>query len=338
MMKARQVAVDTAKQAEIVHTLMQKLKACYVFPEVAEQIALHLQELLAAGELDEFEAGEEFALALTLQMQEVHPDEHLWVRWRPEPLPDDAGPLRENQEWLAEMRHKAQLDNCGFHKAERLPGNVGFLEIRYLHRPAWGGDTAVGAMAFLAQTHALIFDLRRCVGGTPDMVTLLSSYLFGPQPVHLNTMVWRDQGVSQQYWTLPYVPGPRVPETPVYVLTSRETFSGGEEFAYNLQARGRAVLVGETTGGGAHAGSTHRLHPHFEAFIPSGRAVNPVTGTNWEGRGVEPDIAVQPEQALNVAYRLALQSVLERLDDQASGPLGVLRDEARAALEGIESP
>lgn len=164
------------------------------------------------------------------------------------------------------------------------------------------------------------------------MVALVSSYLFGSEPVHLNSIYWRDDDVTQQYWTLPYVPGKRFGDKPVYALTSRDTFSAGEDLAYNLQARKRAILVGETTGGGAHAGTMVRLHPHIEAFIPSGRAIHPVTHTNWQSHGVTPDIAVSQEEALRVAYRMALESLLEAIDDAASGPYRRLLEEAQTAL------
>lgn len=165
------------------------------------------------------------------------------------------------------------------------------------------------------------------------MVALISSYLFGEEPVHLNSIYWRDEDITQQYWTSAYVPGRRFADKPVYVLTSKTTFSGGEEFAYNLKTHQRATLVGETTAGGAHPGSPHRLHPHFEAFIPVGRAINPITNQNWERVGVEPDIAVSQEQALEAAYNMALQDVVAGLDASVSEPTNLLLKEALAALQ-----
>jgi hypothetical protein len=328
--------IDATTQAEIVHSLTEKLRANYVYPDVAEQICARLQQHLADGDYAGPTDGEFLAFALTHHLQEVNGDEHLWVRWHPEPLPDHEGHLRHSEEWMAQQRLRASLDNYGLHRAERLPGNVGYLEIRRLERPAWAGETAVAAMRFVAQSHALIIDLRKCTGGAPGMVALISSYLFDDEPVHLNSIYWRDDDITQQYWTLPYVPGERLAATPVYVLISRVTFSAGEEFAYNLQTRQRATLIGEKTDGGAHPGGSHRLHPHFEVFIPVGRAINPVTGGDWEGSGVVPDIPTAAEEALNVAYRLALESILADLGEADSGPLGALRAEAQAALRDLE--
>ncbi len=328
--------VDTAVHTQIIQSLSEKLRAYYVFPDVATQICGRLQRHLEEGAYAAITEGELFASALTEHLQSVNQDEHLRVHWYPDPLPDTEDSMLQNPERLAEFRQRARLDNYGFYKAERLPGNVGYLDIRYFYRPSWGsGDTAVSAMNFLANTNALIIDLRQCRGGNPGMVALMSSYLFDGEPIHLNSLYWREKDFTQQYWTLPYVPGQRFVDKPIYILTSSDTFSAGEEFAYNLQTRQRATLVGETTSGGAHPGSPYRLHPHFEVFIPLGRAINPITNDNWEGRGVVPDVFVAQAQALNAAHRLALDAIIESIGQSTSAPLGKLLKEAQSALEEV---
>jgi hypothetical protein len=329
--------IDPSTPAELVQRLSEKLRDNYVYPDAADEICARLQHHLDEGAYDGITEGEFLAYALTHHLQEVNGDEHLWVRWTPEALPEHEGQLRHNPEWLAQRQLGAGLDGYGLHRVERLPGNVGYLEIRYFHRPAWAGDAAVAAMQILANTSALIVDLRRCPGGYPGMVSLLLSYLFDEEPVHLNSIYWRDDDVTQQYWTLPYVPGKRYGDKPVYVLTSRGTFSGGEAFAQHVQAQRRGTVVGEKTDGGAHPGAIYRLHAHFEAFIPVGRAIDPVTGCNWERSGVTPDVQVPAERALAVAYRLALEAVIDRLGEPGPGPLGALRKEARQALAGPAS-
>jgi hypothetical protein len=336
-MDTRKVVIDTTTHTEIVQSLSEKLRAYYVFPDIAEEMCISLQKHLDDGEYKDIIEGEFLALALTTHMQEVSRDKHLCVRCYPEPLPDHEGPMDQNQEWLDEWRQQARLDNYGLHKVERLPGNVGYLDIREFHNSSWGGDTAVAAMIFLSNTEVLIVDLRQCRGGDPDMIALISSYLFGEERVHLNSLYWREEDVTQQFWTLPYVPGKRFGDKPIYVLTSKDTFSGGEEFAYNLKTRQRATLIGEATRGGAHPGTTYRLHPHFEVFIPNGRAINPITGTNWEGSGVTPDIPIPQEQALKAAYRLALKSIIGNLGEATSRPFDLLKEEARVALEDLET-
>ena len=332
-MDTNPVVIDSTTHTELVRSLSEKLKACYIFPDIAEEICTRLQKHHADGEYADITDGEFLAFALTMHLQEVNHDEHLWVRWHPEPLPDDDRPLRYNPEWVAERQQEARLGNYGLHKVERLPGNVGYLDIHYFHRPAWGGDTAVAAMNFLANVNALIIDLRKCTGGYPGMVALISSYLFGEESVHLGSIYWREEDVTQQYWTLPYVPGKRFADKPVYILTSKTTFSAGEGFAYDMRSRQRATLIGEKTDGGAHPGASYRLHSHFEVFIPVGRAINPVSEANWEGSGVTPDVLVPQEQAFKVAYNMALQSVIGGLGEAPSGALKALAEEAQAALK-----
>jgi C-terminal processing protease CtpA/Prc len=164
----------------------------------------------------------------------------------------------------------------------------------------------------LNDTSALIFDLRENHGGDPAMVALMSSYFFGPEPVHLNDMHWRkgDNFEIQEFWTQPQVDGKRYGEDkPIYILTSPDTFSGGEAFTYDLQALGRATIVGETTGGGANPAEGFDLAENFMVSIPNGAPVNPVTKTNWEGTGVKPDIDVPAEKALETAQNMALEKI-----------------------------
>lgn len=272
-----------------------------------------------------------------MHLQEVNRDEHLWVRWHSEPLPEEGGSLRHNREWQDERMWGARLDNYGLHKIERLPGNIGYIEIRYFHRPAWGGDTVAAAMTCMANMNAMIIDLRRCTGGYPGMVALLTSYFFGEELVHLDDIYWRDDNFTQQYWTLPYVPGKRFDAKPVYVLTSRVTFSAGEEFASILQSRGRATIIGDQTDGGAHPGASYRLAPHFEVFIPIGRTINPITGTDLEGVRVAPDISIPQEQALTAAYHMALRTSLASLGEPSSRPLVALVKEIQMALKELEA-
>ncbi len=334
-MDSGQIIIEPTDHAAVIQNLSEKLKANYIFPDIAERISAHMQACLAEGAYAQITDGELFASTLTGHLQEVNQDKHLRVFWRVEALPEHEGPNPEREE---EWRQMARLDNYGLYKVERLAGNVGYLDIRAFFPPEWGGDTAVAAMNLLANTSALIVDLRKNGGGSPSMVALISSYLFGNEPVHLNSFSIREGAdeVIKQFWTLPYVPEKRFGDIPIYVLTSKATFSGGEEFAYDFKTRQRATLVGEVTGGGANPGGIHHLHPHFEAFIPNGRPVNPVTGTNWEGSGVTPDIPAAEEQALQLAYRMALQAIIERTGEAASGPFRNLKEEAQKALDGLE--
>lgn len=151
------------------------------------------------------------------------------------------------------------------------------------------------------------------------MIQLISSYLFEEQ-VHLNSFYIRQTDEMQQFWTPNHVDGKRMPDVPVYVLTSPRTFSAAEEFTYNLKNLERATIVGQTTGGGAHPVNGHYFN--FDGFamtmsLPFGRAINPITGTNWEGTGVSPDLEVSVSDALLAAHRDALIKLQEDETNEA---------------------
>ena len=139
------------------------------------------------------------------------------------------------------------------------------------------------------------------------MIALISSYLFA-EPTHLNDLWEWKSNTTQQYWTSPFVFGKRLDDKPVFVLTSNRTFSGAEEFTNNLKNLKRATIIGEVTGGGAHPVSGHRIDDHFTIGVPFARAINPITKTNWEGAGVEPDVKVPASAALETAEKLAKEA------------------------------
>jgi Peptidase family S41/N-terminal domain of Peptidase_S41 in eukaryotic IRBP len=346
------LAAEQMSGREIVTTAMSLLRANYVFPEVAEQAATAVEAHLAAGEYDNLDEVTLTEL-LTRQLQEITGDKHLRLRLGggpppgrgpgpggpgpggpgPGPLPglDETEPRNHEARRLA-MRQRGRLDNFGIRRVERLDGNVGYLDVRRVAMAANAGPAIAAAMELVAGTYALILDLRRNGGGSPDGVLLWCSYLLEDEPIHLNDIFHADSGETRQFWTLPYVPGTRYVDRPIYVLTSSRTFSGGEEFCYNLQALGRAELIGETTGGGAHPTRGFPISRAVGIGIPFARSINPITGTNWQGTGVVPDVAVPEAEAYDVAYAKALRHVLA-LDD-VHPPV---EHEARDALAGLES-
>jgi retinol-binding protein 3 len=239
-------------------------------------------------------------------LQEVSKDKHLRVLFNAEGFPERRTPTTEERE---RMRAAERRGNYGFQRVERLDGNVGYIELRGFSGSPDAGPTAVAAMNFAAGTDALMFDLRANGGGSPAMIGLLSSYLFD-DVVHLNDFYIRERDEHRQFWTSPHVQGQRYGSTkPVYILTSQRTFSAAEEFTYNLKNLKRAIVVGETTGGGAHPGGVRRITDHFGIWVPNGRAINPITQTNWEGTGIEPDIKVPSADALKAAHLDALQKL-----------------------------
>lgn len=313
------MTLDAAARKEVIENLLKGLNDTYVFPETAAKMESAIRERLDKGEYDKLSSAKQFAEKLTADVQEVSHDKHLRVRYSFQPIPErSAGPREPSAEEREQFRREMSRINYGFQKVERLPGNIGYVEFRNFLDPEGGAETVAAAFNFLANTDALIFDLRRNGGGDPKMVALICSYLFGAEPVHLNDLHWRE-GKGERveaFWTLKDVAGRRYTGKDVYVLTSAYTFSGAEEFSYNLKNLKRATLVGETTGGGANPGGGNRLSAHFAAFIPRGRAVSPITKTNWEGTGVEPDVKVPADQALRTAQLLALKKAFEKTSDE----------------------
>jgi hypothetical protein len=299
--------LDAAVRARVVAKAADVLERSYVSAETARQMADALRG--RAQSYDAVTSAEAFARALTDDLRALSRDKHLRVTYSHAPVPRDREGFGPPAPSAADTAFRRSV-NFGFEKLERLPGNIGYLELRGFDDAALAGPTVAAAFTFLAETDALLVDLRRNPGGSGETVALLASYLFDA-PTHLNTIAWRESGRAEESWTKADVPGRRYGQTkPVYVLTSDRTFSAAEEFAYDLQARRRATVVGAATGGGAHAGGTRRLDEHFEMWVPAGRAVNPVTKTNWEGAGVVPDHAVPEADALRAAQALALRALL----------------------------
>jgi hypothetical protein len=320
-----------ATRDAVVKELAQALRDRYVFPDVGALASQKLERQAAAGAYTGL-GRPPLAEALTRDLQEVTHDKHLRVAARP-PRPAGAAPSHEQRE--ADERRRMAHENFGVQKVEILPGNVGYLDLRFFPPASAGGATAVAAMNVLGNAAAVIVDLRQNGGGDPTQIQLISSYFFA-EPTHLNSLYWRKGDRTEQFWTLAYVPGRRMAEAPVFVLTSRTTFSGGEEFANNLKMLKRGTIVGETTGGGANPGEGIDLPGDMSAFIPTGRAVNPISGGNWEGTGVEPDVKVRAEDALKVAYGAALEKIAAaatRPEDRAQAEWHLAAN--RALLEPV---
>jgi Peptidase family S41/N-terminal domain of Peptidase_S41 in eukaryotic IRBP len=320
---------------EIVETTLGLLRASYVFPDRAEQAATAIEARLAAGEYDDLD---EAALTerLTAQLDEICADKHLRVRTMPprsarsrRDRPGPGRPAREHPGAPGAPDRPGHPLNYGIFRVERLGGNVGYIDLHAVAPPEEAGPAITAAMELVKGTYALIIDLRQNHGGSPHGVAFWCSYLFPDADTHLGDIYRADTGETTQFWSLAYVPGTRYLDRPVYLLTSHETFSGGEDLCYTLQAQGRAEVIGETTGGGAHPTRTIPISETVAVSVPFARSVNPVTGTNWQGTGVVPDTAAPAAEAYDVAYGRALRHVLS-----VTVPRPVA-DEARAALAGL---
>lgn len=306
----KDMAIDAATRKAVVDTLIADLDTYYVYPDKAKQFDAYLRSRQVSGAYESVTSAEKFADLLTSDLQSIGKDGHLEVRYGEDGFPElgkDGKPSLESQahDLADEKRHNYGVETVG-----RLQCNIGYLELKSFAEPDRVKDRFAAAMTLLGDTRALIIDLRRKHGGEPESVALFASYLFDTR-THLNDIYYRETDRTTPMWTSDTVDGPRYGSArKVYLVTSNDTFSAGEDFSYALKNLKRATLVGETTGGGAHPGEPRRLAEHFAAFVPSGRSISPITQTDWEGVGVSPDIQSSAKNALDAAYMLALKDAL----------------------------
>lgn len=314
--------VNLEQKRQTISALVKMIRERYAISENAEKAARSLERSLTEGKYHKISNAQDFANVITADIQKITGDKHFRFGLEPLPQPQSASIAtakilskeEERAAWLAEMRR----GNYGFLKLEIMAGNVGYLDFRRFQPPDLSGNTLVGVMAFLANADAIIIDLRKCHGGSAYMTEYLAGYFF-PKATHLFDMEFRGDNYIDHFWTIAYLPGKRLSEVPVYVLTSAYTFSGAEGFAYRFKVLKRATIVGETTEGGANAGGVLNVAPFFRVYMPMGRPVDPDTGTNWEGTGVEPDIKTTAKEALIVAHLEALKLLKSKAlkkDDQ----------------------
>ena len=327
--------IDTKERTLVIDSIAKFMNENYVFPDKGKEMGDLLLANLKAGKYDEITNPNEFAQKLSEDLLTINNDRHIGVMFMPERIAMiKEAEEDENNKELEELEKRFnEFSNFEFEELKILPGNVGYLKFNGFRDASIAGPTAVAAMNFLAHTDAIIIDLTENGGGSPSMIQLISTYFFD-EVEHLNSFYIREGDRTKQFWTLTYVPGERMPETDLYILTSSRTFSAAEEFTYNFKNMERATIVGETTGGGAHPVAPYIINDNFIVRVPFGRAVNPISETNWEGTGIEPHVAIAKDKALDMAYMLALDSLLktEENEDIITG-IAWARDGLKAKLK-----
>lgn len=295
--------------AEVVGAVSDLLLQNYIFPEIAEKIAELLDRNARGGAYSRLPSPHALAERLTEDLQSISHDRHLRVFFDPERIAARRAQLNETPDPQDEQDQlkRRQSKNFGFKTVDVLDGNIGYIDLRQFDYAEVAGDTFIAAMHFLENTDALIFDLRQNGGGSPSMVQLMISHLLAPEPILLSEIFKRPENLTKQYWNLSHVHGKRRPDTDVYILTSGSTFSAAEDFSYTLKHLGRATVIGETTGGGAHPGGREIATDRFMVWLPTARTINPITKTNWEGVGVQPHVQTPAKDALVTAHMMALE-------------------------------
>jgi hypothetical protein len=285
--------------------------------ERAAQISADMVAALDGGEFSAIEDGDVLAAELSRRLGQE--DTHFGVNYiGPQAVIDAMARFEQeaDQPGSTDPWATARRANFGFASVEILPGNIGYIELTQFAYLEPARDTAIAALNFIANTDAVIFDLRQNRGGSPTMVQFLTShFLASGGGTLINTFVSRDTEYPTQMWSLPTHPAGNRPETPLYVLISSSTGSAAEGFPYHLRAMERATLVGETTYGAGNPGGEFYLDEGYTIFISTGSARNPITQSNWESVGVEPHVAVSADTALEEAMMLAYTELAENTED-----------------------
>lgn len=325
--------IDSTQRQVVIDSVIRELRNTYVFPEQAKKMELALRQHQKRGAYDAITSSAKLSDILTDHMVAVTQDKHLRVFYSAAPIPEENKDKKPSAEQQAEEMAGMKAQNFGIEKLERLPFNIGYLAIHAFAPAKAAADTIAAAMTVLANTDALIIDLRKNGGGDPSTVTLLASY-FLDERTHLNDIYYRQGDRTEQMWSSDAVAGARYGQKKdVYILTSKDTFSAAEDFSYALKNLKRATIVGETTGGGAHPGDVARLTAHFAMFVPNGRSISPVTKTDWEVVGVTPHVSSSADEAMKTAQ----VAILKKIAAAEQNPQRLGRINARIAKVDSES-
>jgi len=330
--QGRTTTLTRAEIAQAVDKVCQLLNRFYVLPEVATRMERHMRAKLEVGTFDRMTDSDEFMKAVTRELRFVCNDKHLAMFRGANP---DEQP-REDRDLKRIMRRlDSQKNHFGLDKVEILEENIGYMSVRSVMYSLEAVEAVTAALKFLEHADALIIDLRENRGGDPAYMAYVLSYFF-EKPTHINSIYWRDRDRTDEFWTKESVPGKKLVDLPLYVLVSGRTFSGAEEFAYDLQALKRAVVIGEKSAGGANPASSWVVYKDLRISIPYGRAINPTTGTNWEGVGVKPDIETEADKALEAAVAVAEPAAKDRRAKMMENLL-VAYNECSSGLKQAES-
>ncbi len=327
--------LDAATRNQVIDELLKQIDSVYILPDVAKKMERAIRARQAKREYDAITSGQELARVLTDDLRQVRNDSHLYVEYFAAGIPYDSQ-KPPDAAVVERFREAGRRRNYEYRKVELLDGGIGLLQVDGFYPEEWAQDTIAAAMAFLANSEAIILDLRQNHGGAG--ATLLCSYFF-EEATHLSDQYNRAENTTRQSWTYPVVPGKKLADKDLYILTSHETISAPEALAYDMQCQKRAIVVGETTHGGANPTTIFRITDHFSAAIPFARTIHPGISTEEGGTGVKPDVAVPANQALLTAYLLALKKVLKRHrnDPERAANLQRTIGEKEKELEAIKT-
>lgn len=312
---APELPLTPQQRTQAIEDIATGFETIYVVPEVGQAVARDLRARLQRGDYAHITASRELATVLSAHIDAVCHDPHTEVAYfeddqlkqRPAPDPSAAKAGEEAR------RARAVAANAGFAEPKRLDGNVALIRFDSFYPAAYAAPIVERIMRAAADADGLILDLRQNGGGAPDLIPVIASYLFDDTPVHLYDQFSRREGTHVRAWTDPTLPGKRFgSKKPVYILTSKETFSAAENLAYTLQQLKRAQVVGERTPGGAHGAFGKPVTSHLVPMIATKRTINAVTKSDWNRVGVIPDVPVAADDALAAALARAREDIKAR--------------------------
>lgn len=316
--------LNAKEKNEVVSAIKTHLEVAYIDLNLSKKMIMELDKNLKSDTYKKITSPVEFAKILTEDLQSISKDLHLKVRFEPERIAQEKLAVSEEKRLEMEKRTAMQMTeiNYGFTEVKILEGNIGYLNLSQFADIKYAEETATATMNFLSNTNAIIIDLRANGGGVPSMIQLLSSYFFDEKPVLLSDFYERATNTKTQLYTFENVKGKRSTNKPFYILTSKHTFSAAEAFTYTLKHLDKAIVVGEVTKGGANRTKRINLNDGFTISVPYIQSIHPVTKTNWEGKGVQPDIKTDEKDAFVYAYVDAIKKTLKRNKNTVLNKIG----------------
>ena len=267
--------ITNEEKFEIISLISDKFEKIYLYPEVACKIRDSLNHNFSEGRYSKINMAGEFAAQIRNDIYSITNDKHVSVFYSPGFAKEMAN-SGENY-YTREMINSFQELNFGFKELKILPGNIGYIDLRDFFPLKYAGETAVASMNFFSNCNALIIDLTKNGGGEEDMVQFLLSYLIDTGDslsIFFSTTYSRYKDAYYQSYIFPYVPGRKIYKAPVFILTSRSTFSAAESFAYKLKTLKRATVIGENTRGGENPVEILSVNDEYILYIPAWRLLN----------------------------------------------------------------
>ncbi|RUR14233.1 S41 family peptidase [Legionella sp. km772] len=300
--KSPEEKMNKESKTVVLDNIKKFIREYYVSPQIYKDV----EEILQVKRYRGVEYPSDFSRKVTQDLYQLTKDKHLSVTYSATIVSDKK--MESITDFLKSLPIAKPYMNFGFNEVRRLNCNIGYFSFDFFGPTDVSAKKFDASMKFLQDTDALIIDLRKNIGGDPKTVSYFVSYFFDKTPVHLNNIFWRKNNKVEEFWTSSNWPISRYINKNIYILTSKQTFSAAEEFAYDMQVLNRAIIIGEKTAGGANPGHKFRINDHFSIYIPTGKSINPITKTNWEGDGVHPNVLVLENHALEAAYGLAVKA------------------------------